>query len=316
MKNRKICVLLAVLFCLVCSSTLKAQKASIGKVDLYTAILLHPSMMNFSGEMKAFKIERKEKDAEKIKKENEEKAKLKVELEKKIKILKEEIDKEDERYSLVMGDLNYSYVQNQEETATGTVELNKILYKRKSEEAVVYHMARLKGIYTECVEYQKKLDSLNEVQPDYTNQEETRQKFIEIINDIKKHSKSEASKKGISIVLNSSYRNLMPRNLNYNENINFSDNFSFGSIFTDPYPVESFKDVEAVKGYYLNVESKTEDWLKNGVALLGITSDIVVAEDILVGGIDLTSDVLNSIYKEHKIDANLTKAILKCIKTK
>ncbi len=291
-----------------------AQK--IGKIDLYVTTLLHPSMRDYSTENRAFKIQRKEKDVQTIKKENEKRLAEKKELEKKLEAMKKEVEKEDERYGLEMGDLNYVYIDNKEEKATGTVELNKILHKRKMDEASVYHMSRLKGIYNECVKLQKKIDSLAEEPTDYTNKEETDKKILEIIEDVKKHTKTIASQKGITIVLNSSYRNLLPKNIDYNDNSTGDDAFSFGSIFTDPYPRDHADDAAGVTGYYLNVESKTENWLSLGNAIFGDLANRIVSEDIIFGGTDLTSDVLSSIYKEHKIDPNLSVAILKCVKNK
>ena len=314
MKNKTIICLC--LFNILLPISLFAQKSGmyIGKLDLYTAVMLHPSMIWFSPEKKAFRVSRDSINKSKIASENKSNIEERKKLESKLKIIKSRIKEEDQRYNNTIANLTHKYIDSLEKVGTATAELNKINFKKYSEEAYVAHQAKINSYYGEYTLYEDKISKIETIITDnYTSSEETERRLIEIINEIKSYSKRVADQKGIAIVLNSGYKRLINR-----KNKSFivvPESSSFGSIFATQFPTSLLNDEAAVKGYYLGIESKINNWLDNGNSLLGdIESKAIFEEEIIVGGVDLTVEVLNSIYKAYKIDSNISKSIIGILK--
>ena len=292
------------------------QGNSIGKVDVYSVTMLHPYMMWYDADRKAFKVKRDQKNKEIVTKIKEENAIEVARLEDEKNDIKFLMREEDQRYNQALGELSRKYVENQQDVGTATAELNKELYRRKIGDEKVRHNSRLNnlsGQYRICDEKINKLRyNLDE---EYTTPVETENRFLEIIKDVKTKAKEIASKKGVSIVLNSGFRRLIPQNLN-NPGVRSNIRNSFASVMTLPFPKEEIKDEGemTVENYYKGIEVGVTNWLEKCSSVLGNAAKSIVEEDILVGGVDLTEDVVKAIYKSYKIDENITKAVVRCLK--
>ncbi len=312
---KKTIIICLCLFNFLLSEPLFAQRSGIyiGKLDLYSAVLLHPSMIWYSPEKKAFKVSRDSVSKSRIASENKSNLEERKKLESRMKTIKSRIKEEEQKYNNTIINLSRKYVDSLEKVGTATAELNKINFKKYSEEALIVYQSKVNsyyGEYTLCEDKLSKIESV--VDNNYTDLEETEKRFLEIIREIKSYAKRIADQKGISIVLNSGYRRLSNT---ANDNHFISESNSFGTIFSTHFPQELLHDEGSVRGYYLGIESKVNNWLNNGSIILGKTgSKAVFEEEILVGGVDLTSEVLSSLYKTYKIDSNISNAIIKSLK--
>ena len=306
-----ICLCLLTIFT---PSSLFAQRGGIyiGKLDLYAVTLLHPSMIWYSPEKKAFKVSRDAVSKHKIATENKENSEERRKLEAKMKSLKARIKEEEERYNKAVQTYTHKYMDSIDEVGTATAELNRVKFKKYTEEASVNYHVKVNSYYGEYTLCEDKLSKLSSTLDDnYTSPEETEKRFIEIINEVKAYAKRVADSKGITIVLNSGYKRLLSNN---NRNSVLHEN-SFSNIFSTAFPTNLLNDEAAIRGYYLGIESTVENWLDNGSSLFGdIGAKALFNEEIIVGGVDLTADVLSSLYRNYKIDSNISNAIIKGLK--
>ena len=314
MKNKTIICLC--LFYILLPISLFAQRGGmyIGKLDLYSATMLHPAMMWYSPEKKAFKVSRDSVSKQKIVRENKSNEEERKKLESKMKTIKSRIKDEEQKYNNTIANLSQRYVNNLDKVGTAAAELNKINFKKYSEEALIVYQAKVNSYYGEYTLCEDKLSKIEKVTDDsYTSSEETDKRFLEIVNEIKMYAKRIADQKGISIVLNTGYKRLLTPSSNKVQAFVAGSN-PFASIFSTAFPSELLRDEASIRGYYLGVESNVINWLEMARDSLGNSSRILVDEDIIVGGTDLTSDVLSSIYKAYKIDTNISNAIINSIK--
>ena len=73
-------------------------------------------------------------------------------------------------------------------------------------------------------------------------------------------------------------------------------------------------DEAALIGYYRGIESTIQNWLGSGEEIFENAGNKLANEDIVVGGIDLTVDVLNALYKSYKLDPNVSNVVIQSIR--
>lgn len=298
-------------------NSLYAQKtgAYIGKLDLYTVTMLHPAMIWYSPEKKGFKVTRTDVDKKRITQLNEIRAKELNELHYKMNAINSRIKKENKDYDTNVAFMSRKYFDKQANVGTATYELNKKRFKKQTEESLAIHQVKINQLYGELAKIEEKINNLDEdTEFGYSNSVETEKRIKDIIKEIKIYSKRIADQKGINIVLNSGYKKLLPPKTDRNNTSSFSDHDAFGTVFTLAFPNSLSNDEGAVKGYYNSIESKTKIWLNNGKSLFNNNLDAMVNDDIIVGGVDLTTDVLYALYKAYKLDANITNAVIQAVK--
>lgn len=318
---KSICInFFLILFALLSlTQPLFAQRGGIyiGKVDLYTVGMLHPSMIWYNPEHHAFTVQRDDAAKKKLATNNKNIEEERKKIESRMKILKSRIKEEDNRFNETIGNLNQKYAEKKVGIATATEALNKINYKRRIEEATAKHRVTINSYYGEYTLCEEQLERIgNNVEDNLTTIAETEKRFNDIINEIKAYAKRAADQKGISIVLNSGYKKLILRTQKANKN-NFNPTSGineFAVIFTSPFPKELLNDEASIAGYYKGIESKTQSWLEKGNTVFGDYTKKFIDEDILVGGVDLTQDVLAALYKAYKFDPNISNSILQSLK--
>ncbi len=320
MKNKTFKIIILYIFALFLPLKLLAQKkgAFIGKVDVCSLTMLHPYMMWYDPARKAFKVSRDKEGKQKFEQEKIENKEKIDEIQAEKKSIKENIQKEEQRHRELVATLNKKYLEYNEELSTATIILYEVTYKSQMEKENMTHKSKLYSMYGQAKVCDEKIEKLKyNFSDEFTTPVETKKRFLEIINDVKNYSKQVAEKKGISIVLNSSYRRLLALIPDKRNTINRLNN-SFTSVLTTPFPKEDLENEgeNAIINYYKGIETDTNNWLNQSTDVLESITKSIVDEDVLVGGIDLTEDVLFAIYKNYKIDSNLTKAIVHCLKTK
>ena len=316
MKNKSI--VLIIVFILSLFKVGYAQRKSdmgIGKVDLYTVILLHPSMIDFNPEIQAFSVQR---DAYSMKKAEDEQNNNKEEvlkLEKQIKVIKSRIIEEDKKFMNKMDNLTKQHYDELSDLATGPAAMSEVEYKKKKDKEESEYFSKISHLNGEISIIEEQLNKLNKFSyySDYTTPNETEKRIDAIINEVNTYIRRIAEQKGISVVLNSGYKRMMKQYAaNKREGSGFIANAqSFGSIFKTPVNYSDLsEDTLALKGYYESINSRINSWLTDGAFILERKINYLANCDIIMGGQDLTGEVLSSLYKAYKLDSNISHAII------
>ncbi len=161
-------VLLLVFF----SNSLYAQRGGlyIGKIDVRTVFLLHPSMIGYSPDKEAFRVTRDavaQRRAQEEASSNEEEVRRLKSLMKSIDV---KITEENNKYEKKMSQLYDIYMAHITELATGEAGMNRVTYKMESSKAEVVHNSVLTALYAQYSEAEDNLLKLTEFDysEDYT----------------------------------------------------------------------------------------------------------------------------------------------------
>ncbi len=317
MKKNNFVFFLIVISLLIVPTSLFAQRggAYIGKIDVRTVFLLHPSMIQYNFEKQAFKITRDKVSLQNFKNEEKNNSNEINKLNNLMKSISGKIREEEKKYQKKLDNLNKQYLSKITEVATGQAAMNKMSYNIESGKEEVSHNAKLTALYAQYSDAEEKLLKISQFgyNEAYTTLEETNQRFANILKEIKSYTQRAADQKGISVVLNASYKRILAKdNVRTNNNSGYvPEDMSFGSIFTRGFPQDLIKDEEAVKGFYTNVYTLTQNWLNNGDSIVNRLKSPMLENDIFIGGVDLTGEVLSALYKAYKLDPNISNTVIK-----
>ncbi len=316
MKFKSICLLVIAMFFLTNHETFAQKKSDtgIGKVDLYVLLLLHPDMINYNTEMKAFTTKRDENSKKKAKAEEENNNKSIQELYSQMGEIKAKMKEEEQKYSKELDKINKKHIEELVDLATGPAELKKATFKQRLDRLEALHYSTMTLFAGQYSLVEDKLMKIKEFgfNENFTTPEETQKRFNAIIKETEEYIKKIAKQKGISIVFNSNYKRLMQNSIaisSKNKKTITMDN-SLNAIFNTAFPQELLSDKLAVEGYYGSVTRKTVTWLNEAGSILGRMKSSLVNSDIIIGGTDLTKDVLEALYKAYKLDPNISTAVI------
>ncbi len=311
--NKKI--LPFILFFLIMPCSLLAQRGGIyiGKLDVRTVFLLHPSMISYSPEKKAFKVTRdavSKKKAEAEASSNQEEIRR---LNAQLKSLTGKINEEEKKYAKKIDSLNQKYLSKITKLATGEAAMNRMSFKMESGNAEISYNAKLTALYAQYNSTEEQIMKLTQFgfNEGYTTPDETEQRFTAILNEIKAYTQRIADQKGVSIVLNTSYKRAMTADSSNSSNGFVPDDMALGAIFNTNFPPDLVHDEAAISGYYTNLSSLTQNWLRNCDPIIGRYKNSMLENDVFIGGVDLTGDVLASLFKAYKLDPNISNAVIK-----
>lgn len=307
----KFIVFCAIAFMLASVSTVLAKsktKGRIGKINLQAAILLHPTMMSYDPKKVAFKANANLISKSLIKAQAKER-KSKIAMLKNIaKKLSVDLAKAHRNHDAILQKISMLYMSKLEKLATGPALYNKKRYSIEESRAEATHLTKLKSIAAKMRANDKKIEQLSRIRGGvgYISPVNTEKKIKEIIAEIHKHTKRIASRKGIKVVLNSS-----------NRMVKLSKNFksfdlidvSYSKVMNNSFPKELYSDSAAVSGHYSNIQDIAKSWLSRGDDILEPFAIQLRNTEVFIGGVDLTEEVIQSIFKAHKIDKNVGKAI-------
>ncbi len=152
----------------------------------------------------------------------------------------------------------------------------------------------------------------------------------EICKEVKEHIAKIAKEKRLSLVFNSSVsRKLSQIDLQQKKDV-FFGNLSYKDAlyaFYVPFdhssdPVHSKMDPEIfrqmeetnARSYYANVASQARRWLGEEARILEYMDIAELDNQILFGGVDITADVLRSIFSKYSINPYVTDSIVDILK--
>ena len=312
--NRRI-ILILLLISSFFSLEARAQRRgdmAIGKVNLYAVLLLHPAMIDYDTEAKAFLAQRDAVSQQKYKNEQSSNSNDIKMLEEHIRKLRARIAEEDKKYANRMTKLTTDHTSELVGLATGPAAVSEIEYKKNKKKEEDRYAASIGSLYGEIQIAEKKIEKLTRsgFGEGHTTPDETYRRFEAIFSETNSYIKRIAEQKGISVVLNSGYKRLFRQFDSRITDFNIPIEQSLRGIVKGPVQETLNRDPDALRGYYEYLNSRTVSWLDNAGSILRNVESGFVNSDIIVGGYDLTGEVLTALYKAYKIDPNITQAIV------
>lgn len=311
--NRRIVLLLLLIFSLF-SLEAKAQRRgdmAIGKVNMHAVLLLHPAMADYDSEVNAFLVQRDAVSDQKAKNEHRANQEEINKLETQIRKIRVRITDEDNKFMKKMQGITSAYEESIADLATAPAALREVEYLKKKDKEEREYFARVALLNGEKEVIEKQLLKLTQfdLKDGYSTPEETSKRLDSIISETTSYIKRIADQKGISVVLNSGFKRLM-RNYEGKGNNFVSNNNSLRAIVKGSTQATLNIDPNALRGYYESVNNLTISWLDNGGYIFKSAGNDLINSDIILGGYDLTGEVLTALYKAYKIDPNITQAIV------
>ncbi|MDD3323466.1 MAG: hypothetical protein PHS59_18675 [Paludibacter sp.] len=305
-----------ILFTLLASQLFAQRRGTelIGVVDFNALVLMHPAMVDYIPSEKAFKVALNQFQAA-------QQTQKKAEIQSQISALKSQNNAVQAR----LIDLRRQYERDIEKllsdytkkitnvVATETIAYETQNYNLKTELREKKYQSEAEKLSQQLaggIESATKLEKFisNE---GYTSYDETIKRFALIINEVKQASIYVAEKHGMSVVMNSS-SDRIAKNLLKQQESNLNQEFSYKNVLFSQYvqPHEnhpSFKN--SVSDYYANIVDNAKIWLQYENDILNNFYSLLPQGSIITGGSNITSEVLAVIFKQHKINENISKAI-------
>ncbi len=311
----KINYTLLILLLALGSTAIYAQRsrdiAYVGKINLKAVVMLHPAMTSYDPGVQAFKVDASKVPQQQMQqKASQHQAELN-ELASTIKSLQGRISETHRNYNRQVEELSSRYTDGIEELATGPAAMRRqdyVVDQGKAESA--YH-AKLTALGAQLSTAEEKHDKLSRIAytVGYTEPEETRRKFSAILNEIRQYTQQIATQKNVQVVLNTSLSSVLART----RDAVVAPDLDYGKIFSVPFPREISNDSAAVAGYYGNISNMAANWLSNSDKVLEPFKAAMLDNDVFIGGVDLTPEVLAAIFKAYKIDPNIGNAVIQSV---
>lgn len=309
--NRLKGIITVALFMLIASNALTAQTL-IGKIDLRRVMLLHPDMIQYNPTRQAFKVTRSESEKKDVANEAKSVEAEVKELNAELNDIKTLIKNEEKQFDKTIDELSKKYLKKLSSDDEGAAGMKKMTYSIEANNAEVTHNAKLTAYYAKYSEAEDKIMRLTQFgyHDEYTTPAETEKRFNSILSEVKATIKKIADQKGISVVLNTGYKKAM---INNNKNYDvapIADENALGALFEKPIPQELISDEAAVSGYYQNLNSAVRNWLRDADPVLNRINDNLLDTDIIMGGVDLTQEVLKNLYDTYKLNPSVANAVI------
>ncbi|OQA06690.1 MAG: hypothetical protein BWY66_01743 [bacterium ADurb.Bin374] len=290
-----------------------AGGALIGKVDFRALVLLHPSMFGYDTEKSAFLVEpSKAKLPQQIERRSQEQKQRVEELENEIRALRAKITELHRNYTRDVTELSDRYTTGIVELATGPAGMKRQQFELDKAQLDSTYQAKLQSASGRCVAATEELENLQQISltPGYTTPEETEARFNVIVKEVRQVVQSVAARRGIQIVLNTSFQRSL-RNVRTTRESEEPIDLSYQKIFTTPFTREVGSSHDFTAGYYENIISMTRNWLDHGSRILKPAKSSFIDSDIVCGGIDLTGEVLTTLFASYKLNQNIGAAVIK-----
>lgn len=288
--------------------------ALVGKINLKAVLLLHPAMASYDPARQAFKMDlSKSSPQQQQQKSSQHQAEINS-LTSQIKSLQGKIQELRRTNDRQMQSLSAKYLDGVEKLDPGNGGMKRQQYLIESNRAEAAYSAKFQALASQLTLSENKLDRLSKIayHVGFTDPDETKRRFSSILNEVKQYTQQQATAKNVQVVLNSSLSSSLKLD-SRQQTVVMPPDLDYAKVFSFPFPREISGDAAAVSGYYGNISSLANNWLIHGDKILDPFRASILDNDVFIGGVDLTADVLVSIFKAYKIDANIGNAIIQSI---
>ncbi len=308
--------LLVVLMLLVATSNcLYAQRsreiALIGKINLRAVVLLHPAMISYDVAHQAFRVDASRVPQQQMQqKASQHQAELE-QLASTMKSLQARIQETHRNFDRKIEELSSHFTDGLDALATGPAAVRRHEFNADKSKAEASYHASLTALSAQLSTAQDRYDRLSRLayKVGFTDPEETQKKFAAILHEIRQYTQQIATQKNIQVVLNTSLSSVLART----RDSVVPPDLDYGKLFNIPFPREIANDSAAVGGYYGNISAMAENWLSHGEKILEPFKKDMLENDVFIGGVDLTSEVLVAIFRAYKIDPNIGNAVIQSV---
>ena len=281
-------------------------------LDLYSILLLHPAMKDFDVKRNAFAVSRNASEAEIIKKEEEDR-KFKIsKYQTDMLEVKKNIIELDNLYEAKLIEKNNKFKEYVKGLATEAFLMETMNLKIETHDLQEQYANETKRLENKYAEIQNKVYELNNLRFDigFTTPKETKEKFDLILFETREYVKKIADLKGISVVINSSSKHMKKNIQSFDRQ--YLPNYTI-ELFSMKLAKSEYRDEEGVLGHYETINDYVHSWLEHGNFVINNMNDCIKDCDIIIGGVDLTSEVLAALYRDYKIDKNLANSIIQSV---
>jgi len=191
--------------------------------------------------------------------------------------------------------------------ATEAIRLHLEAYRNKEAENRQKHTVRLRSIKLQIDQLNRQIENENaEMLSDrFTTPTETRQRITQILTEVRQHSQTVAAGKNITIVLDAGGASYQ-QNSAAVSGVTAGD-IDYSEVFTRPLlsPITLSSDEASVQGYYNLRRDKAVVWYNQRAMILSPYRNELANTAVVVGGIDITAEVLNSILKSYRVEESV-----------
>lgn len=286
--------------------------ALIGKVDFRALVLLHPSMMSYDPQKSAFRLEPSKTASQQLQQRSKEQQQRIGELEGETRALRAKITELHRNYTRDLSEMTDRYMKGAVDLATGPAGMKRQQFELDKMQFDSTYQAKLQTATGRFVAATEELDLLQQVvlTPGYTTPEETAARFAAIVKELRQTIQSVAARRGIQVVLNSSFQRALRRE-SPSRDSETPPELSYHKIFTTPFTREVGSSHDFTAGYYENIITMTRNWLDHGAQILKPAKSPFIDADVILGGVDLTGEVLTSVFSAYKVNQNIGTAVIK-----
>jgi hypothetical protein len=288
------------------------QAPLIGKVDMRALVLLHPSMTMYDPNKAAFKVEPGKATAQQNQQRTKEQQQRIKELDGQSRALRAKVTELHRNFNRDLSAINDRYLAKIDQMQPGPAGMNRQQFELEKLRLESSYQAKLKAFSGQALVADQELEKLNRVvfHEGFTSPDETQKRFMAIINEVRLVTQQIATQRGIQIVLNSGFRRAL-RLESADRNVPVPEGLDYSKIFNMPFSREVEGTHDFVTGYYQNLQDMAQDWLKHGSKILEPVRAGLVDSDIILGGVDLTGEVLAALFATYKVNQNVGSAVIK-----
>lgn len=311
---------------LLLPTNLYAQRRSasqlIGTVDFRVLILLHPAMAKYEPNKKAFKIDSSKVAASQVEKRQKENQQRIRDLTTQTRRFQALMTEQHRNYEREMTRLSNNYLEKMKgNPATATAALESQTYNINRKLSETNHRAKLRMLGDQLAAATDHLTQLQRTahHVGFSTPEETKQQFAAILAEVRQFVQQTAAQKGIEIVLNSGFRRSFSMS-DQSQGRTVPPGHSYETILSSPYQTPQGETQhfvnEYIVGYYANIADQTKDWLRYESSILAPFAGDFVDTDIIMGGTDITAEVLTALFRRYQINENIGNAIIRAAVTR
>jgi hypothetical protein len=301
-----VAVLALILFLPVISANAQKQSLQIATIDLATLLALHPSMVHYDPNSRAFKVTRPRQQfvQDKARVAGERATKI-ADYRARVKALETQLSSERSKYIREEAEKKGEFDKSVAKLDPEAIRLHLQAFRNKEAEAQQKHVVKMRSLQLQIAQLNRQIENENAemISDRFTTPAETKQRFLEILAEVRQHAQTVAAAKNISIVLDSggasfqqldSFANASP----------LSAEVDYSGVFAAPMlsPITLSSDEASVQGYYNLRRDRALVWHNHRAQILAPFRNELANTSVLVGGIDITVEVLNSVLKQHRVD--------------
>ena len=299
--------MLAALLVMPCADAdARTPAPQIATVDMASLVAMHPAMAAYDPNMQSFKVTRPRQQFIQDKSSlAADKAKKIEELRARMRQLESQITAERQRQIRDEAQQKIDFDKSMAKLATEAVRLHLQVFRNKEAEARQRNVARLRSLKLQIDQIDRQIENENaEMLADrFTTPAETRQRFLQILNEIRQYAQVSAASRNITIVLDSGGSSF-PQMQQQTGQSSLPGDIDYAEVFEKPLlsPITLSSDEASVQGYYNLRRDKAIVWHNNRSSILAPFRNELANTAVVVGGIDLTIEVLNAILKNYRVD--------------